>query len=105
MLEEYRQDDQKKENEVRDALKSKVKEMQDRLQANKLFMNMVIHDLRSPSENIQHGLSQAKEVMEVKVSKIIQKTQEMILNKMIKIESINSCYGSIRKNGLNNISE
>lgn len=45
--------------------------MQEKLKANKLFMNMVIHDLRSPSENIHQGLTQAKELMDSSMSKIL----------------------------------
>ena len=42
-------------------------------------MNMVVHDLRTPSENIHHGLTQAQEVMHSKTQKIMQKTKDMIL--------------------------
>jgi hypothetical protein len=40
-------------------------------------MNMVIHDLRNPSESIQSGLIQAKEAMNKKIDQIILDTQQM----------------------------
>jgi hypothetical protein len=52
MIEEAKHIENQEKNEVRDVLKNSITDMKDRLQANKLFMNMVIHDLRSPSENI-----------------------------------------------------
>ena len=41
-----------------------------------LFMNMVIHDLRSPSEAIQAGLIQAKQVIENEMNKILNVTEK-----------------------------
>jgi hypothetical protein len=40
---------------------------------------MVVHDLRTPSENIHHGLSQAQDYMKSKTDKIMKKTQDMVL--------------------------
>lgn len=46
------------------------------MQESKLFMNMVIHDLRSPSEAIQAGLIQAKQVIENEMNKILNVTEK-----------------------------
>lgn len=51
--------------------------MKTKLHESKLFMNMVIHDLRNPSESIQSGLIQAKEAMNKKIDQIILDTQQM----------------------------
>jgi hypothetical protein len=56
--------------------------MQDQLKANKLFMNMVIHDLRSPSENIHHGLTQAKTMVAEKMAKILARTTKYVQAQM-----------------------
>ena len=37
-----------------------IKELEGKLDIQKLFMNMVIHDLRNPAESIKQGLQQAK---------------------------------------------
>jgi hypothetical protein len=83
IFEEAEEEVQLQRSEVEKVLTDKIKEMKDRLQANKLFMNMVIHDLRSPSENIHHGLTQGKDLLNSKVAKIMEKTQEMIFKKII----------------------
>ena len=35
------------------------------------FMNMVVHDMRNPSEAINNGLKQAKEIMKGDIQKLM----------------------------------
>ena len=46
-------------------------------------MNMVIHDLRSPSECIQQGLLQAQQIMQDKVTSLLKQTKDKFKNQIL----------------------
>lgn len=60
------------------------KELDDKLSTQKLFMNMVIHDLRNPAEAIKQGLMQAKSLYQKEQNFIITETNEVITKNILK---------------------
>lgn len=52
------------------------------LERSKLFLNMVVHDLRNPAESIQQGLALGKEMLNEDINILIEETNEA-LNKVI----------------------
>jgi len=56
-------------------LKVKIKQQ-------KLFLNMVVHDLRNPSDSIFHGLTRANEQINEQLDKIMKDTQNFFKTNM-----------------------
>ena len=46
--------------------------MKGQTEAQEKFMNMVVHDMRNPSEAINNGLKQAKELMKKEIESIMK---------------------------------
>lgn len=46
--------------------------MKGQTDAQEKFMNMVVHDMRNPSEAINNGLKQAKELMKKEIESIMK---------------------------------
>jgi hypothetical protein len=61
----------------------KIKKLESQLETSKLFMNMVIHDLRNPAESIHEGLKQAKELMLSKFQEIFLESKKMLQNEIL----------------------
>lgn len=52
-----------KEGELITLLKNKIKELKKKLMSTKIFLNMVIHEMRNPAISIELALKEALEIL------------------------------------------
>ena len=44
-------------------MQEKISSLDKQLDSNKIFLNMVIHDMRNPSNSAEYGMQQIKEII------------------------------------------
>jgi hypothetical protein len=65
---------------------TEINRLESKMTTSKLFMNMVIHDLRNPAEAIKEGLNQAKAMMKREQQNILKDTHAVLLKNIINKE-------------------
>ena len=47
-----------------ESLETKLRDLEDKLLSDKIFLNMVVHDIRNPASSIDFGLKQTLDLLE-----------------------------------------
>lgn len=66
------------QSETIEDLSAQVKQLKSKLNSQKLHMNMIVHDLRSPAEAIQSGLKKCQESVMTEINQLYLEVQEEI---------------------------
>jgi hypothetical protein len=59
-----------------------INNLEDRLQRQKLHLNMVVHELRNPAESIQEGLKQALDLLVETADNLFQEAVNFYKNQL-----------------------
>lgn len=62
-----------------DFLKDKIKKLEYNLKNNKIFLNMVVHDMRSPTKQIEYLLEQSLEYLNL-LNVQVEQVKSMSIN-------------------------
>ena len=68
---------------VYDSLQTKVQKLQKQLTTNKIFMNMVIHDMRNPTNSIEFALKEVLNLLNLVVRRCSSKNLSMLSDAVI----------------------
>lgn len=68
-------------------LKKKIKNLERQLNNTKIFLNMVIHDMRNPATSIDYAIREVLKILKLDMKKSVQKSFRKMTNSLQQIHS------------------